>query len=181
MTENHKAIAAVALIEVLYSGKSHYLLLQRSERESDPWSGHLAFPGGRRDPSDNDLFDTCVRETREECGVQLRKDDLLSLLPMAPAGRSHNQTIWVQPWWFRLAAFPELVLDPREISGSFWVSKSDILDSGQHRMHTPRPGLEFPGFSVGDRVLWGFTYGVLMRQLGLEPDSHYLRSQVNDA
>jgi 8-oxo-dGTP pyrophosphatase MutT (NUDIX family) len=37
------------------------------------WSGHVAFPGGKRDRGENGL-QTAIREAREEVGVDLAKD-----------------------------------------------------------------------------------------------------------
>ena len=55
--------AAVALL--LTPDPDRLLLIRRAEREGDPWSGHLALPGGRRDESDTDLLATALRETFE--------------------------------------------------------------------------------------------------------------------
>lgn len=41
------------------------LVLKRRANPRDPWSGHYAFPGGRRDDTDASLLDTCLRETWE--------------------------------------------------------------------------------------------------------------------
>ncbi|MGH7524260.1 MAG: NUDIX domain-containing protein, partial [Gemmatimonadales bacterium] len=64
-----RAFAAVAL--VLAEEPDRLLLIRRAEREGDPWSGHLALPGGRRQESDSDLLATATRETREETGIHL--------------------------------------------------------------------------------------------------------------
>ncbi|HXD48267.1 MAG TPA: NUDIX domain-containing protein, partial [Gemmatimonadaceae bacterium] len=39
------------------------LMIKRAETELDPWSGHIACPGGRMEPTDRDLEQTAVRET----------------------------------------------------------------------------------------------------------------------
>ena len=62
--------AAVAAI-VVGAQEPEILVLKRRPHPQDPWSGHYAFPGGRRDPEDEDLLATCLRETREECGISL--------------------------------------------------------------------------------------------------------------
>src|SRR5690606_40974634 len=49
------------------------LLIKRAEYESDPWSGHIALPGGQREPHDPDLVATAFRETGEETGVPLSR------------------------------------------------------------------------------------------------------------
>src|SRR5262245_28580055 len=62
--------ASVALI-VRGRADLGVLLIKRAKREGDPWSGHMALPGGRRDPKDASLIETAAREAREETGVDL--------------------------------------------------------------------------------------------------------------
>jgi 8-oxo-dGTP pyrophosphatase MutT (NUDIX family) len=63
-------------------GDAEILLMRRAERHGDPWSGHMAFPGGRREEGDATLLDTAIREAREEVGLDLRAHGtLLARLP----------------------------------------------------------------------------------------------------
>ena len=65
------ARAAVALLLRVSHGGVELLLIRRAEREGDPWSGHMALPGGRWQPGDGNLATTAARETREEVGIDL--------------------------------------------------------------------------------------------------------------
>lgn len=68
--------SAVALILQLRNDDLHILMIKRAEREGDPWSGHMAFPGGRMDPGDAHGYAVAVRETEEEVGLALGSEDV---------------------------------------------------------------------------------------------------------
>ena len=53
------------------------LLIRRAVHERDPWSGNMAFPGGRVEPEDDGPLAAALRETLEEVGLPLRRDALL--------------------------------------------------------------------------------------------------------
>src|SRR5579884_3649741 len=70
--------AAIALVlRTSASGEPELLMIRRAEYENDPWSGHIACPGGRMDPTDRDLQQTAVRETWEETGIDLARDGVI--------------------------------------------------------------------------------------------------------
>ena len=72
--------AAVAVICCEQAGALHLLFITRAQRAGDPWSGHLAFPGGRLDPDDADPRAAAERETREEIGLDLGPEEYLGRL-----------------------------------------------------------------------------------------------------
>src|SRR5688500_20311207 len=59
--------------------------IRRAAHPKDPWSGHIAFPGGRRAPGDETLLATAIREPREAGGIDLTVDHLVGRLPNVPA------------------------------------------------------------------------------------------------
>src|SRR5688572_23556785 len=95
------ARAAVALLLAPGVDELELLLIRRAERSDDPWSGHMALPGGREDPGDATLLATAVREVREEVGIELNRAMLLGELDdLRPS--SAPARIVVRPFVFAL-------------------------------------------------------------------------------
>jgi 8-oxo-dGTP pyrophosphatase MutT (NUDIX family) len=163
--DGQDAAAAVALIRVR-GADPEYLLLRRAANPRDPWSGHFALPGGRREAGDRDLLETCLRETFEECGVRLTPADLVRPLPLAVAGGHVGRPLGVAPFLFEVPEKPLLSLDAREIAEAHWLPQSYLRDPGNRlaaAMSALHPHLSFPCIRVAGSTgaIWGFTYGVL--------------------
>lgn len=150
--------AATALI--LHAGRSgpEALFIRRSERPGDPWSGHVALPGGRREPADEHLAATAAREAAEEVGVAL--DTPLARLD-AVAGRTRGPG--VVPYVFAVGGRPELQLETREVARAMWVPLAHLLDDDRRTRHPVRGVGPFPGIRLGDDVLWGLTLRIMER------------------
>jgi 8-oxo-dGTP pyrophosphatase MutT (NUDIX family) len=161
--------AAVAIVRTL-GDDPHYLVLRRARNPRDPWSGHFALPGGRREAGDRSLLETCIRETLEETGLALDALQLVSERPWARAGGTRHATL-VAPFLFEIPSVARLTLDETEIAESHWLPLRYLADPCNHVHLAVAPGLPdrlFPCIKVGDGAIWGFTYGVL-RELLAEP------------
>ncbi|KAJ2162985.1 hypothetical protein GGF46_000171 [Coemansia sp. RSA 552] len=53
------------------TARAQILFIQRAQYPGDPWSGHIGFPGGKREPQDGSDQVTAERETMEELGLRL--------------------------------------------------------------------------------------------------------------
>lgn len=166
--------AAVAVI--LRSGRElELLLIKRARHEGDPWSGHMALPGGRRDPSDENLLRTAVRETHEEVGVELsgpaaahlgRLDEVSPLTARLPSLAIHPFVFGVGP---ATVARP----DASEVAGIHWVRLDGLRDPATRGTVTIRLRHEerdFPCYRVDGESVWGLTYRILERFLEICPD-----------
>jgi 8-oxo-dGTP pyrophosphatase MutT (NUDIX family) len=145
------------------------LLIKRATSERDPWSGHMALPGGRRDDADADLEETARRETLEETGVDLwrlgkqlgRLEDLAPSSPRLPR-------LTISPWVFAVPRDTEAHVASREVDAIHWVSLAHLRDPGSRSaVQIPLPGgpQSFPSFVVAEHHVWGLTYRILERFL----------------
>jgi len=158
-------LAAVAA--VLRDGPygAELLLIQRAERSSDPWSGHMALPGGRHDPSDPDVLATAFRETREEVGIDLaRAGTLLGRLDDLPAvARGRHVGLTITPFVFALDQDVQLRTN-HEVHEALWVALGPLYHDERAMTYQYALGesiFEMPAWDVEGRVVWGLTYRIL--------------------
>ena len=138
-------------------------------RAGDPWSGQVAFPGGRHEPTDADLLVTAMRETREETGVELDGAERLGALDDLHPRTASLPPVVVRPFVFALAARPALVTSD-EVQHAFWLPLGRLLEPGARRDITlPLRGEQrtFPAYAIGDDVIWGLTERIVTPFLDL--------------
>jgi 8-oxo-dGTP pyrophosphatase MutT (NUDIX family) len=141
------------------------LLIRRADRPGDPWSGQVAFPGGRAEPGES-LLETAVRETAEEVGLDLGSGaELLGGLDEIQAiGRGRLLGLSIQPWVFGLVREPDPPRLSGEVASAHWVRVPDLLDPARQAPFAyEHEGLqlELPSLRVGGLVIWGLTYRML--------------------
>lgn len=156
--------AAVASV-LRFEPEPEVLLIRRSVQRGDPWSGHMAFPGGRSEPGDEDLLSTAIRETSEEVGIDLRAQaSLLGQLDdlQAMAG-GHWINLVITPFVFQLNEAIELRLN-EEVDEALWAALAPLAsgsaDTTRPYNHEGRT-FDLPGFQVGSHIVWGLTYRML--------------------
>ncbi|HEX5726307.1 MAG TPA: CoA pyrophosphatase [Longimicrobiaceae bacterium] len=164
------ARAAVALLVRPAPDDLELLLIRRAEREGDPWSGHMALPGGRADPRDADAAATAVRETREEVGIDLDAHGRLLGVLDEVAPRSGAPRIAVTPFVFAVEPGVEPVPN-HEVQAAVWIPVGELSDPGTtvEYLHELAGGatLRFPAYGTRGYVIWGLTHRILTRFLEL--------------
>jgi 8-oxo-dGTP pyrophosphatase MutT (NUDIX family) len=158
--------AAVAVI--LAPAPDAVLLIRRAERVGDPWSGHMALPGGRREPSDEDLIATAIRETAEEVGLMLSRDHLVGSLDDVVPRTPVLPPIAIRPYVFLVRQRPPLTLNP-EVAGARWVDLDRLLQPGTHhpvRLEVGGESRDVAAYELDDAIVWGMTERVLSGLLG---------------
>lgn len=137
------------------------LLIKRAEHDRDPWSGHMAFPGGRYEPRDSSIEHTAVRETIEEVGLDLMTHgELIARLDDVP---THTTGLIVRPFVWTVAEVPPLVPN-REVDEVHWIDLASLMRGERDttfELEWKGQRLRFPAYRVGDRTVWGLTYRML--------------------
>ena len=159
-----------ASVAMMIRQDSRLLMMRRAEKKGDPWSGHMAFPGGRREDSDESLQRTAERETMEEVGIDLlscgsllgRLDDL------------EHPRLTVSAFVY---AVGDVEITPNEeVADTYWLSLYDIANL-QNRTVIQREFrnrmLPWPAITIDSLIIWGISLRFLddlFQRLALSQD-----------
>lgn len=160
--------AAVALVLRETDGELDLLFIRRAESVDDHWSGHIAFPGGRVDSSDESPRFAAERELHEEVG--------LSVPPAAYLGRlddlrGRGNQMLISAFVYGVVGSP-LLRPNYEVAEAFWVAFSTLTDPTRQvrrKFRYAEQELELPALDLlgpGQPVLWGLSYRFLELLLG---------------
>lgn len=162
-----------AAVAAVLDDDARVLLMKRTERPGDPWSGHISLPGGRYDRRDDDLLATSIRETREELGIDLGGAQLLgNLATLSPLSAGPNG-IEVTPFVFATHEPVVPQLSAAEAAAAFWLPIETAMSGALDDVYIypgpkmegpgPAPGInrEFPSWRFEGHVIWGLTFRIL--------------------
>lgn len=160
------ALAAQAAVALIFAEDDCKLLfIKRAHHQNDPWSGHVALPGGRHDSTDVSLEGTARREVREEVGIELGDDHLWgSLSSIQARSRSSSDRIWVVPYVYRITGARPLLSLNHEAQAARWIPAAELIDSKARDnvvIGTHPATLKLPAWTIDDFTIWGLTYFIV--------------------
>jgi 8-oxo-dGTP pyrophosphatase MutT (NUDIX family) len=149
------------------SQDAEVLFIRRAESPRDPWSGHMAFPGGRKEPTDADLLATVLRETSEEIGLDLARmaSRVGQLDEIEARARGKLTGLIVRPYVFEL--HPDVQFVPEnnyEVAEVLWGRLAPLARGEADttlRYQGEGYDLTLPAYDVAGRTVWGLTYQML--------------------
>lgn len=163
VTESFQASVAVML-----RSDDHICMIRRAEKEGDYWSGHMGFPGGRKDAVDDDLLDTAIRETHEEIGVQLTADMCCGRLTDLIHPRLH-----VAAFVFEAPDISGFILEEAEVASVHWLPLQAFREPSLRRVrrasYKGQP-YDTPEVLIDHCDVWGLSLRFiedLLTQVGL--------------
>jgi len=161
--------ASVALILKEAEQGVEILFIRRAEHDDDPWSGDVAFPGGRVEKTDEDSKQAAERETREEIDLDLGTANYLGQVDDIQGA---YLPVRVSCFVYHLNQTPQLTHN-YEVVDTFWVPLQVLLapERNRHQLFVYRedershPIVDLDGYS--ERFLWGITYRLLQQFFNL--------------
>jgi len=189
---NHSAVA----ILVHEQPEKSILLVQRATRTGDPWSGDMAFPGGRQEPGDQDHVATACRELNEETGLVVQQAPLAKLPTVWTKSHNGFRPMAIHPFIFACSEAPspayantsatrtrhDILQRPaslalsHEVTDAVWVPLSLFTPANRQFFcwRTKFGDLRMPCFYYQHYKVWGLTLRMienLMKQHFASPEA----------
>ncbi len=156
-----------AAVGVILIGQDNIetLMIKRHVRSNDPWSGQIAFPGGRFRVGDGNLLSTMMREVYEEVGINLSAHgEVIGSLSIVSPKNMPN--LKVTPYVVIVKRKPILTLSYEEIEEAFWVNLNELRPGKSEVMTSFGPRIE-DGFFYKNYFIWGMSNRILQELLSL--------------
>ncbi len=158
----HEPVPRAAVAAVMRPGENspELLFIQRATREGDPWSGQMAFPGGKTEPADPTPEATAIRETHEEVGLTLESSHAVGLVSELDGGRATSRLVLVSAHGYWIEGSRPRLQPNYEVADTIWMPLEDLADPDRQIDYYYGPAdATFPGiqFDQPDQVLWGLT------------------------
>ncbi len=130
--------------------------------------GQIGLPGGGREEQDENLMMTAIRETHEEIGVIVPKNNILGSLSDLYIPPSDSM---VTPFVGFLDSKPDFIRDPKEVDRIIEAPLSSLQNPKlrlQKKVTLPNKiVLDVPYFAVNEDSIWGATAMMLSEFLYL--------------
>lgn len=150
------------LILIYQQSNRFYVPLIVRQQDGHVHGGQVSFPGGKQDPSDEDLSMTALREAEEEIGVSRQNINVVGRLSEFYIPPSN---FMVHPFVGIHDGVPDFFPDAREVERVVPIRLDQLLDDQyiSKREISLRNGLKItvPAFCLEGLVIWGATAMIL--------------------
>jgi 8-oxo-dGTP pyrophosphatase MutT (NUDIX family) len=168
VVEGEQREAAIVVPVVTRSSGAGILFTKRADHLSDH-PGQMAFPGGGREPDDEDLLGTALREANEEIGLDPKAVHIVGRLDDIRTVTNYS----VRPFVGRIPD-REYVPNDEEVAEVVVLPVAELTDldnyESEHRDHPHYGEIRLHFFYVDGYTVWGATARMLVQLLELATD-----------
>ena len=166
-----KRSAVAIVLDKHASADASILMIKRAEHKGDPWSGHMAFPGGRCEAFDKNGLATAKREMHEEVGFDiddaehkpLKGEWLGRLSDVSTSRRVTPKAMVVTPYVFSVADKP-ILEENYEVAETVWIPLTYISDINNRSIHSikfKQKTINLPCYRYDGKVIWGMSLSMI--------------------
>ncbi len=154
----HYGTNKLASILVVIYGSDPIILMTEKPKHLKFHAGEISFPGGKFDSDDSDLLETALRETREEIGLSISKNQVIGQLEPVVTLNSG----------FTILPFVSIIDEIESLSAnsevehilhiplkSFLKTMTDDLNPAHKRIQ------EMYTFEYQNKIIWGASARIL--------------------
>ena len=148
----------LASVLVVIYGQKPIVIMTEKPKHMKFHAGEISFPGGKLDPNDSDLLETALRETREEIGLTITKEQVIGQLePVVTL----NSGFMILPFVAVVDTIPSLSANA-EVEEIFHISLDSFLKT-MARDPDPSHNLiqEMYTFEYQNKIVWGASARIL--------------------
>ncbi len=155
--EKNEKYRLASILVVIY-GQEPIVVMTEKPKDMKFHAGEISFPGGKLEKNDSDLLETALRETREEIGLEISKDDVVGQLdPVITL----NSGFMILPFISVVDSIPKLSAN-REVEKIFHIPLEPFLKT---MAHDPDPThniiQEMYVFEYQKQIVWGASARIL--------------------
>lgn len=152
------SVREAAVLALFYekAGQPFLILTLRVQSEG-VHSGQISFPGGKREPEDENFRETALRETQEEIGLDPKNLKVLGQLSPLYIPPSN---FLVQPFVGFYRGQPNFTKQPSEVKEVISIDFNHFLKPEavmQKEVMARELKMEVPVFFIDKHVIWGAT------------------------
>jgi 8-oxo-dGTP pyrophosphatase MutT (NUDIX family) len=148
----------IASVLVVIYGKEPIVVMTEKPKHMKFHAGEISFPGGKLDDSDSDILETALRETREEIGLTITRDQVIGQLDSVV---TLNSGFLILPFVSVIDKIPELSPNS-EVEKIFHIPLEPFLKT-MARDPDPTHNIiqEMYTFEYQNQIVWGASARIL--------------------
>lgn len=151
---------AAVMITIHFTNRNPNVILIKRTRLVKNHAGEISFPGGNFMKVDIEMLETAIRETSEEVGIRIKRDQVIGHLN---AERTLSSRYIIYPYVTLLDRIPVIIDTNYEVEKIIDAPLMSLLKSRErdikHQQEYSIPQL--PKFTYKNEIIWGATARIL--------------------
>lgn len=156
--------AAAVLVPIVMKNEEPHLIVTKRTMTVATHKGQISFPGGVREPEDQNEIENALRESREEIGLEEQHVEVLGLLDdfATTTGFAVTPVVGV------VSPEAEYQAEETEVAEIIETPFRELLNPERHELVTMERdgvGYRYHQYKFDEYIIWGATAGIIHRFL----------------
>ncbi len=153
---------AAVMIIIHFTKKIPYVILIRRTKLVINHAGEISFPGGNFMEEDVNMLGTAIRETSEEIGIRIKKQQVIGYLN---AVKTLTSQYIIYPYIALIGKIPKITSTNYEVEKIIDAPLISLLKTRQNDTeHQQEFSIsELPKFTYKNEIIWGATAKILVQ------------------